>query len=324
MSVSGPLVPSPRIDVVAPGEGETANAVSRAEVELADASRGPRAPGAWAPLVVTAISFAWLFANPARTLLRDLLGDPEAGHGLLLLPIALFLAWKRGVAPKARAQPYLGLAILFAAVLLRYLSGLAAELFTMRFSMLMALVALIVFYAGVRQVLHWWLPLALALLSIPLPVVVLGSLALPLQFQASRMGAALLQMRDVPVLLSGNVIHLPGQTLFVTEACSGLRSLTALLALGLLIGGLWLRQPVSRLLLIALSLPVAVVLNGIRVFLTGYLVFYVSPKAGEGFMHFTEGWIIFVFAFSILGAIAWILLQAEGGYAAFRARWRQA
>ena len=43
------------------------------------------------------------------------------------------------------------------------------------------------------------------------------------------MGAALLEMRNVPVLLTGNVIRLPGQELFVTEACSGLRSLTALI-----------------------------------------------------------------------------------------------
>jgi exosortase len=188
----------------------------------------------------------------------------------------------------------------------------------MRFSMLLAAVGLLVFYAGIRQVLHWWLPLALVLLSIPLPVVVLGTLALPLQFRASMMGAALLEMRDVPVLLSGNIIRLPGQTLFVTEACSGLRSITALLALGLLIGGMWLRHPVSRILLLLLALPVAVLLNGVRVFLTGYLVFFVSPKAGEGFMHLTEGWIIFVVAFSILGGFAWVLLQAEDGVARYR------
>jgi exosortase len=276
------------------------------------------------PALVTGIAFALLFFNPARTLLRDLWENPDAGHGLLLLPIAVYLAWKSGVAPRARAQPYFGLVILIGAVLLRYLSGLAAELFTMRFSMLLAAIGLVVFYAGVRQVLHWWLPVALIVLSIPLPVVVLNSLALPLQFRASIMGAALLELRDVPVLLTGNVIRLPGQTLFVTEACSGLRSMTALLALGLLIGGMWLKYPVSRVLLLALSLPVAVLLNGVRVFLTGYLVYFVSPKAGEGFMHVTEGWIIFIVAFAVLGALGWLLLQAEKGMGAVIRRRREA
>jgi exosortase len=181
----------------------------------------------------------------------------------------------------------------------------------MRFSMLAAAAGLVIFYFGLRQVIHWWLPAALIILSVPLPAVVLSSLALPLQLQASQIGAALLEWRNVPVRLNGNVLQIPGQTLFVTEACSGLRSLTALLSLGVLIGGLWLRYPVTRLLLIALALPVAVLLNGVRVFLTGFLVFFVDPALGEGFMHLTEGWIIFVVAFAILGAITWVLLRLE-------------
>ena len=91
-------------------------------------------------------------------------------------------------------------------------------------------------------------PLALLVLSIPLPVVVVGSLALPLQLKASQLGAALLRWRHVPVAVAGNVIHLPGRSLFVTEACSGLRSLTALVALGVLTGGLWLRSTWGRCL----------------------------------------------------------------------------
>jgi exosortase/archaeosortase family protein len=56
---------------------------------------------------------------------------------------------------------------------------------------------------------------------------------------------------------------------------------------------------------------VAILLNGVRVFLTGFLVFFVDPRLGEGFMHLTEGWIIFVVAFGILAAITWVLLQVE-------------
>jgi hypothetical protein len=43
-------------------------------------------------------------------------------------------------------------------VLLRYLSGLAAELFTMRLSLLMGAAGLVLFWYGWRQLLHWWLP----------------------------------------------------------------------------------------------------------------------------------------------------------------------
>jgi exosortase len=264
-----------------------------------------------APVVAALLLFAVLFAQPARLLALDWWNDPEAGHGLLLAPLAVWLAWRSGLRGDTRPQPALGLALVAAAVLVRYLSGLAAELFTMRASMVLAVAGLVVFYWGLGQLRRWWLPCTLLLLSIPLPSIVTNSLALPLQFKASRMGAALLEMRHVPVLLSGNVILLPGHRLFVTEACSGLRSLTALLSLAVLLGGMWLRMPLGRILLIALAVPVAILINGVRVFLTGFLVYFVSPEFGEGFMHITEGWVLFLVSFGILGGVTWLLERGE-------------
>jgi exosortase len=120
------------------------------------------------------------------------------------------------------------------------------------------------------------------------------------------MGAALLKARDIPVLLSGNIIRLPGHELFVTEACSGLRSLTALISLAVLMGALALRSPISRTLLLLLAIPIAVVINGVRVFLTGFLVFFVDPKLGEGFMHITEGWLLVLVSLASLGVMTWL------------------
>jgi len=141
--------------------------------------------------------------------------------------------------------------------------------------------------------------------------VVLNTIAFPLQLKASQMGAALLEWRNVPVMLQGNVIQLPGQSLFVTEACSGLRSLTALFALAVLIGGLWLKRVWARIALVAVAVPVAMALNGVRVFLTGFFVFFVNPALGEGIMHYTEGWFMFMIAFATLGGVAWVLGRVE-------------
>jgi exosortase len=264
-----------------------------------------------APLILAGLAFLVAFATPLITLGRDWWSDLEAGHGLLLFPVALWLAWKRGLVD-ARPQPALGIVLLVGAVLLRYLSGLAAELFTMRASLLGAVLGLIVYARGWRQLVAWWLPILLIALSIPLPAVLLGSLALPLQLKASEWGATLLELRSVPVRLSGNVIQLPGRALFVTEACSGLRSLTALLALGLLVGGLWLRTWWGRSVLVLAAIPVAMALNAVRIFLTGFLVFFVDPSLAEGVMHYSEGWAMFVVAFAILGAITWLLSLLEG------------
>lgn len=263
------------------------------------------------PPIVTALAFVVLFLDPATLLVRDWWTNPEAGHGLLLAPVAGWLAWKKGWVGAARPSVGLGLLILGGAVLLRTVSELAAELFTMRFSMVAAAVGLVVYYRGIRQALAWWLPFVLLALAIPLPELVTSTIALPLQFRASRMGAALLEWRQVPVRLTGNVIDIPGHRLFVTEACSGLRSLTALLSIGFLMGGLWLTRFWSRALLILLAIPIAVLINGVRVFLTGFLVYFVDPKMGEGFMHTTEGWLLFLVSLVFIGAAAAVLAFIE-------------
>ena len=263
------------------------------------------------PAILTAVAFAVLFYQPFTTLLRDWWSLPEAGHGLLLGPVAIWLAWRAGVVPESKPAIGWGAAILVFAVVLRCAAGLAAELFTMRMSMVIAVAGLTVYFHGFRQLVRWWLPFLLICLAVPLPELVIQGLALPLQFKASQMGAAMLTMRHVPVQLSGNVIHLPGHELFVTEACSGLRSLTALLSTTVLVGALVLDTVVARAALLGAAVPIAIAINGVRVFLTGFLVFFVSPSFGTGFMHATEGWLLFLVSLATLGIVAWLGMRAE-------------
>ena len=263
------------------------------------------------PVIATLAAFALLFAAPAGSLARDWWHDPEAGHGLLLAPVAGWLAWQSGLAPERRPATGLGVTLLLAAVVLRYAGALAAELYSSRVSIVMALAGCVLIYAGMAQLKRWWLPLLLLCLAIPLPSLVINSIALPLQFLASAAGAWLLDLRGVPVRLTGNVIHLPGHQLFVTEACSGLRSLVALLSLGVLLAGLWLRTPVGRVLLVAAAIPVAIAVNAVRVFLTGFLVYYVSPTMGEGFLHATEGWLLFLIALGALAGLTGMVAAVE-------------
>jgi exosortase len=227
------------------------------------------------------------------------------------VPLAVVLAWRKGLHPDVKGSAATGLTILSLAVAMRYLSALAADPFLSRASMFLALAALVIYAWGFRQLLHWWLPVALVALSVPLPDAVIGSLALPLQLKASSLGASLLSWRGLPVELDGNVIRLPGHDLFVTEACSGLRSLTALLSIGVLLGGVLLRHPASRVALVLLAIPVAVIVNGVRVFVTGFLVAFVDPSLAEGFTHMTEGWLLFLVSFAILAGVTYGALGVE-------------
>ncbi len=272
---------------------------------------GPWTVQRLAPVIAATIAFAFLFADPIRGLTAAWWSDPDAGHGLLLFPVSLWLAWKSGIRPKAEANVTLGTVTIFGAVLVRALGGLAAEFFTQRFAIWLTLVGVVIFVWGFRQVLRWWLPFTLLLLSIPLPATIINSLAVPLQFRASRLGTSLIEWRGIPVQASGNVINIPGQRLFVAEACSGLRSLTALISLGVMIGGMWMTTIPGRLVILALAIPVAILVNGFRIFLTAFLMHFVDPELARGFMHKTEGWALFVVALLILAAFASVVALIE-------------
>ena len=60
-----------------------------------------------------------------------------------------------------------------------------------------------------------------------------------------------------------------------------------------------------------MAIPVAMALNAVRIFLTGFFVYFVDPRLAEGVMHLTEGWAIFVIAFIVLAMFAWLLTSVE-------------
>ncbi|MES1259965.1 MAG: archaeosortase/exosortase family protein, partial [Gemmatimonadota bacterium] len=82
------------------------------------------------PALLAGLAFVILFATPFRSLVTQWWNDPDAGHGLLLFPVALWLAWREGIDPDARREVKWGAAMIVMAVLARALGSAAAELFT--------------------------------------------------------------------------------------------------------------------------------------------------------------------------------------------------
>jgi len=262
------------------------------------------------PAAAPLAAFALMFGPTVAGLLTDWASSAEYGHGFLLLPVAGYLAWKRR-APRASGAPLAGLLVLSAAVGLFLLGVLAAEFFTRRAAVLLALAGLALYFRGRAQVRAWWLPFGLLAFTIPLPEVVLNSITLPLQLLASRLAVGLLELRHVPVAQAGNIIFLPGQELFVAEACSGLRSVSALLGLTLLIAGTALRTVSGRLFLVALAVPAAIGANVLRVFATGFGAHYIGPEMASGTPHSLLGALVFVMPLGLLGLAAMGVKRVE-------------
>lgn len=280
------------------------------DIPLGHSSDSPYPP----PLVVVAaisLTFLLLFQETIKDLLVDWANDPDYGHGLLLLPVAIYLAWRSRLRGDWVPSRVTGGLILAAAVALFWLGTIAAEFFTRRFAVLLALFGLVLYYRGWQQARAWWLPFGLLLVTVPIPEVVLNTITLPLQLLASRVAVGFLQFRHVPADLAGNIIMLPGTELFVAEACSGLRSLSALVGMSLLMGGTLLTTISGRVILLLFAVPAALTANALRVFLTGYFVYYVGPEAAEGMLHQSAGIAVFLLALGFVAAGMSILRRLE-------------
>jgi exosortase len=139
---------------------------------------------------------------------------------------------------------------------------------------------------------------------IPLPAIVFNQITFPLQLLASRVGESSLSAVGIPVLREGNIIVLPHTSLEVAEACSGIRSLMTLLALGIVFGYFTDGRSSVRTAIALMTIPVAVLANGIRVAGTGMLAYYFGVQAAEGFFHVFSGWLVFIAAFTMLFVLA--------------------
>ncbi len=111
------------------------------------------------------------------------------------------------------------------------------------------------------------------------------------------MGEGVIAAAGIPVLREGNVLHLPGNTLEVAEACSGIRSLVSLVMLGIVLGYFSGQRPSGRMLLAVAAVPIAILANAARVAGTAIAAEWVSPEAAQGFFHTFSGWLMFVVAF---------------------------
>src|SRR5262249_31029724 len=181
------------------------------------------------------LSFGLLYREVLVKLVHDWLTDDNYSHGILIVPIALYLVWERrarllGAAPKPSV---LGLLVVLGSILMLMAGTLRAGLVLTRISIISIVLRTVLFVLGWEHLRILLFPLAFLLLMIPLPAIIFNQIAFPLQLLASRFGEVTLRALDIPVLREGNVISLATTQLEVAEACSGIRSLISLLTLGI-------------------------------------------------------------------------------------------
>lgn len=249
-----------------------------------------------------------LFAAVLADMAHDWWVDPAFSQGLLLPPLATYLAWVHrsrtlSVAPTIDNR---GILVTAGACTMFLLGRFASEFFLMRFSFVILLMGLVWTFWGFPRLRTLLFPLMLLATMVPLPVMVYNSLAAPLQLLASDLATRIAQALGISVFRDGNVIQLAGTTLGVAEACSGLNSLSALIVGSILLGFLMCSRMLSRITLLLLAAPLAIGVNIIRVAGTAIIADY-NPALAEGFYHSFSGWLVFMAGFAALYLFAQIL-----------------
>lgn len=252
--------------------------------------------------VVIAAILLFLYGRVFQGLMSDWYHYSNDSHGFLVPFISAYFIWERWDALKSeKIMPnLLGAGVLCVGLFCLAIGLIGTIIYLQRLSFLIVLGGLVLLILGRRHLWILSLPIGFLIFMIPLPDLVVNTIAFPLQLFAAKTASFCLFSLGIPVLREGNLIILARTTLEVAEACSGLRSLLALLALGTVYGYFSQDTVWKRWVLVFLSVPIAILANAVRVSGTGILAHYFGIEAAEGFYHTFEGWIVFVVAFVLL------------------------
>ena len=256
--------------------------------------------GLWIGVAPLLALFLWTYWPILPGLIAQWWNEPNYSHGFLVPFISLAIVWfRRDQLTSMETQAgYTGLLIMTMALMLYVAGSVGADLFLQRFSLIVMLSGTVVFLAGWSMFKALLFPIGYLLLAVPLPGIIFNSIVFPLQLLAARIATYTMQVFSVPVLREGNIMHLASVSLDVEEACSGIRSLISLLAIGVLYAYLTQKKLTPRLVITFAVIPIAIVANVFRVTTTGFLTHYISLEMGMGFFHELGG--IAVFAVALL------------------------
>lgn len=235
--------------------------------------------------------------------------DANYSHGFLIPVVSGYLLYKKRemlAANVGRVDPA-GLWLVILGLGMFIVANGAAEYFTLRFSLVVTLFGLVYFLFGPKMIRCCWFELAFLVFMIPIPYVIYYAATFPMQLMASKITVAILNVLGAGAVRQGNVIHLGGISLEVAEACSGIRSLVSLAALGAIYAYMSLKYGGARTLLFVATAPVAILANVARVFVSAVLAYAASVDVTIEPVHSIMGLIVFVVAFIMLALIAGLL-----------------
>lgn len=228
--------------------------------------------------------------------------QPEYSHGYFIVLISLALFWQRRSVLQYRtsAPSRSGLVVVLIGSSMLVLGQLAALYLVIQLGFWLVLAGLIVLLGGVVLLRALWMPWIVLLFAIPLPYFLDAQISWRLQLLSSQLGVGLLRALGSTVYLEGNVIDLGFYKLQVVDACSGLRYLYPLTCIAFLWVYVYSAKWYWRVWVFLSAIPITVLMNSARIAGVGLLVDRWGAGMAEGFLHYFEGWVVFLASLGVL------------------------
>lgn len=224
------------------------------------------------------------------------MGNNYYSHGILVLPAALYLIWRRTrnerMAPALQINDPRGLSLLIVTLAL-YVYWLNQKTYYLAtFVMIGMIVALIWSVGGVRLLRMLAFPVSYMVLMVPLPFI--ERITYPLALFTGVCSGALVKFLGLEINIVGNAIQLPNTNLLIGAQCSGINSMIALIGLlslcAYILQGPWW----GRTLRVLLAIPLAMLGNILRVANLLYVARYWGADAAFRFYHDYSGLVFFL------------------------------
>jgi len=233
---------------------------------------------------------------------------PEYSHGPLIPIISLYL-FLRELRDSDLPQPTVrdrwpGVLVIGLALLIAVFGNLTRIADIVTYAMILWTGGVVLTTFGWKRGIKHQLPVIHLIFMLPLPQILYWKLTIFLQGVSSELGVWFVSLAGVSVFLEGNVIDLGVFKLQVAEACSGLRYLFPILSFSYLFAILYRGPMWHKAVLLLAAAPLTVFMNSVRIGIVGIVVNSYGIEHAEGFMHFFEGWIIFISCIVILFAMA--------------------
>jgi exosortase A len=273
--------------------------------------QAPRGTWAWATigLALVAGTAALIHTNALLAAATTWVRSPTYGYGMLVPPVVAVLLWQRRRAVRQVApQPWpFGLVLLGTAALVATAGRAVSVLVVEQLAFVAILQAAALTILGPAVVRRIAFPLLYLYLAVPIG----DGLIAPLQAFTAWFVAGLLDGLGVPVRLDGLLIHIPGATFHVAEACAGLRFLLASVALGVLLAELLFRDWWHRLAFVLAAIALPVLGNGLRAAGLVLIAYQSDLDLAIGVDHLTYGYVFTALLLAGLVGLAAMLGEAR-------------